>query len=113
MRFSRLLAAAVAVMLPACDSATAPGDGTGSGPGFVTVNDNEFLPATVHPAANGVVTWIWNGGDGHNVIFQDGIGNSTIKVIGVHTRNFMGAAAGTYAYACTEHPGMVGRVVVP
>jgi plastocyanin len=110
MRFSRLLAAAVAVMLPACDSATAPGDGAGS---FVTVDDNRFSPATIHPAANGVVTWIWNGSDGHNVIFQDGIGNSLIKTIGVHTRNFTGAAAGTYAYACTEHPGMVGRVVVP
>jgi plastocyanin len=113
MRFGRLLAVAVAVMLPACDSATAPGDGTGSGPGFVTVNDNQFSPETAHPAANGVVTWIWNGSAGHNVIFQDGIGNSFIKTIGIHTRNFTGAEAGTYAYACTLHPGMVGRVVVP
>jgi plastocyanin len=113
MRLSRLIAVAVAVILPACDGTTGPGDGTGSGAGFVSVIDDRFEPTTVHPAANGLVTWIWGGSYDHNVIFQDGIGNSILRTIGIHRRDFRDAAAGTYRYRCTLHAQMVGEVVVP
>jgi len=97
--------AAVVVTLPAC------GDPTG--PGYVTVDDNYFSPTTAHPAASGVVTWMWIGSNPHNVIFDDGIGNSITTTNGTHTRDFTGAAAGTYPYRCTLHLPMVGQVAVP
>jgi plastocyanin len=106
MRLSHLLVAAVVVTLPACGEPT--------GPGFVSVYDNSFSPTTVHPAANGVVTWVWSGGSNpHNVIFDDGVGNSITTTSGTHTRDFTGAAAGTYGYRCSLHVAMVGQVVVP
>lgn len=105
MRLGRLLVAAVVVTLPACGEPT--------GPGFVTVGDNYFSPATAHPAANGVVTWMWIGSNQHNVVFDDGVGNSIITTEGTHSRDFTGAAAGTYPYRCTLHLPMVGQVAVP
>jgi plastocyanin len=79
----------------------------------VTVNDNEFVPSTVHPGANGTVTWIWNGQMSHDVIFVNGMGRSGLMTIGIYQWDFTGAAAGDYLYYCSLHAGMTGRVVVP
>jgi plastocyanin len=96
---------ALVVTLAAC--------GEPFGPGSVFVYDNSFSPATVHPPASGVVTWIWNGSNEHNVIFDDNVGNSFTMANGTHTRDFTGAPERTYLYRCTVHPSMVGQVIVP
>jgi plastocyanin len=104
LRYALLVAGLGAV--PGCS-------GMGPGPGIVTVSDNIFEPRNVSPAADGTVTWIWNGSNAHDVIFADGIRNAPAMSQGVHTRDFSGSEAGTYAYQCTLHGGMVGTVVVP
>ena len=87
---------------------------TGPRQATVSVNDDEFVPPSIQPGANGVVTWIWAGTNPHDLIFADGMGGVPDAVSsGVYQRNFTGAAAGEYPYRCTLHAPMTGRVVVP
>ena len=54
------------------------------------------------------VTWTWVGNNPHNVT-ADGFASET-QVEGKFIQTF--DRAGSYAYACTIHPGMEGTVVV-
>jgi plastocyanin len=106
-RFHPVLAAA-ALFAVAC------GDSTSSSPGQVTVANNTFRPVSVHPDADGIVTWTWNsGGNQHNVTFDDLAPGSGNRGSGTFTRDFSTEPAGTYGYQCTLHGSMQGEVVVP
>lgn len=107
-------------LLAGCGSAystSGPSGGGGSGVGSVSVVNNAFSPATVHPDSTGMVTWTWNsGGVTHNVTFEDAITGSGNKTSGTFSQTF--ANPGTYRFRCTIHSsnftsGMHGVVVVP
>lgn len=75
--------------------------------------DFSFDPANVAIAVNGSVTWSNGTATAHNVTFASASGAPTN--IGDHTsgsnsRTF--STAGTFNYACTNHPSMTGQVVV-
>lgn len=79
----------------------------------VSVQDNQYTPATANITTGGTVTWTWSTGNyaSHSVTFADGNGSSPTKMSGTHTRSF--GTTGTYAYYCEVHgQGMSGTVVV-
>jgi Plastocyanin len=110
VRRSILLVALVAAA--ACSS-----DDGDSGPtpeGDVTVENNDFDPATLQVAAGSSVAWAWaSGASTHNVTFDDGEASGN-RSSGTYSRTF--ATAGTYPYHCTLHgtatSGMRGSVTV-
>lgn len=74
---------------------------------------NAFSPTGVTIARLGMVTWTNNTGVAHNVTFGLVTGaptNVPNLTTGSVSRSF--TAAGTFAYQCTNHPGMTGQVVV-
>ena len=85
------------------------GESAGSAePGSVSVVDNKFEPADIEVAPGDTVTWVWEGAVNHNVK-GEGFESPTQKD-GEYERQFN--SAGEYAYVCTLHPGMKGKVVV-
>lgn len=99
-----------------------PGDGTPSATANVSMTKtgdgyggdvNAFAPAAVTITRSGTVTWTNNTGLVHNVTFGTATGaptNIPDLAAGSASRSF--ATAGTFAYQCTNHPGMAGQVVV-
>lgn len=79
------------------------------GPTTVTLRDIEFQPAAVQVPAGTTVTWEWDDGDVVHDVAGDDFA-SELKADGEFTHTF--DTPGTYAYECTVHPGMVGRVIV-
>ena len=71
-----------------------------------------FDPEVVKVPVGGVVMWVNNSGNIHNVTFAD----TSIKPSTVMSKgdSFMVTfpKAGTYKYSCTYHPGMDGTVEV-
>ncbi len=109
----------VAAIVAACSSDSGTGSSAcgGGNPSAVSVCDNFFAPAASTLGAGAGVTWTWQGGNQHNVTFEDGQGSSTTRTSGSHNRTF--AAVGTFRYRCTIHSTgfgnagqMVGSVVV-
>jgi plastocyanin len=101
-----------------------PPNGT---PNSVVITNDDFTPLTLSTTVGSTVTWTWNActsqaagaGNGyststecetHQVVFDDGVGNSAVQSSGHSTRTF--AAAGTYPYHCSIHSTMTGTVVV-
>lgn len=81
----------------------------------VSVADNVFSPINAQVSAGTNVMWTWRGQIRHDVVFEDGMGSSSLQTSGTHARTF--ATAGTYRYRCTLHSngftnGMIGQVVV-
>jgi plastocyanin len=57
------------------------------------------------------VTWTWGGYQTHNVTFTDrNVGDGPDQAMGSFSKAF--ATAGVYAYHCTHHAGMNGKIVV-
>ncbi|HEU4799858.1 MAG TPA: plastocyanin/azurin family copper-binding protein [Gemmatimonadales bacterium] len=76
-------------------------------------NGLTFNPASVQVATGGEVTWEFEA-TGHNVTF-DAVAGAPADIGGSNadvsiSRTF--AAAGTFPYVCTIHPGMSGSVQV-
>ncbi len=111
---TRFVIVALLAAAAACGSGS-----TGGATGVVSVMNNSFNPTSVQPDLNHAVSWTWNsGGTLHNVTFEDLAPGSGDRGTGAFSRDFTGAAAGTYRYRCTIHSadfnsGMVGEVVVP
>ena len=77
----------------------------------VSMVDLAFTPAEVTVAAGEVVTWSNDAGQGHTATADDGSFDSA--EIGPGDRFVtVFAEAGVYAYHCTIHPRMTGRVIV-
>ena len=106
-----LLAAAALTLACGDDEPTAP-----NGPpdtNQVSVIDNSFNPSANRIDAGQTVTWTWNGGNPHNVTFDDGsLTNSQTQTQGTFEQTF--DAEGEFSYYCTVHGRAVmsGRVVV-
>lgn len=74
---------------------------------------NSFIPAVVAITRLGTVTWSNETGIAHNVTFAPAGGapaSIPSYTAGSVSRSF--TTAGTFAYQCTNHPGMSGQVVV-
>lgn len=99
--------------LVACgsDSPAEPTD-----PNTVNVGDNFFNPSTLQSSPGTTVTWVWIGGEPHDVTWVTaGLPNSATQTSGTHQVT-MPATAGDYDYYCTLHgsptSGMRGTVRV-
>jgi plastocyanin len=78
----------------------------------VTVADMAFSPGTVTVAVGETVTWTFADAVPHTSTSDDGFWDSGIRSGGAtYARKFK--SAGTFAYHCTIHPMMRGRVRVP
>jgi plastocyanin len=73
----------------------------------VAVRDYEFEPASLTIEAGTTVTWVWEGRAAHDVVGQGFESNDQTSGTFRHTFD----EQGTYAYECTIHPGMEGRIV--
>ncbi len=75
----------------------------------VALKNNLFTPSTVDVRRGGTVTWTWRDGKvPHNVKGKSF--ESEIKSSGTFKRTFK--SKGSFAYECTLHDGMVGKVLV-
>ncbi len=89
--------------------ADAAGQAPAIGVATIDIVDSNFLPASVRIAAGDEVTWRWLDSQDHNVVFDDGEASAG-RGNGTWSRTF--DRPGAYAYSCTLHVFMDGRVVV-
>ncbi|KAB1072494.1 cupredoxin domain-containing protein [Methylobacterium planeticum] len=112
-RSPRWLAAAVTV--PILTLATGQGalasERTGTDPAIIRIDNFTFGPETLTVAPGTTVTWV-NGDDiPHTVVAQNKLFRS--KTLDTDDRySFTFETAGEYAYFCSLHPHMTGKVVV-
>jgi plastocyanin len=76
----------------------------------VAAKDNRFTPAAIQVPAGTEVTWKFEDGFVPHDVKADGFSSGEPRRKGTFTHTF--AQPGTYAYHCTVHDGMTGRVVV-
>ena len=102
----RLALAGGAASLIACAASAAPS------PAEVTIGNFTFGPATLTVAPGTTVTWL-NGDDiPHTVVAADKAAFRS-KVLDSGERfSFTFVKPGTYAYFCSIHPHMTGKIVV-
>jgi plastocyanin len=84
---------------PAADGVTIP------------ISDYAFDSGTVTIQAGTTVTWINRDADGHTTTSDTGIWDSGEMAQG-DTYSFTFNDAGTFTYACMDHPSMVGTIIV-
>jgi plastocyanin len=117
----RLPALLVPVVLAATVVLAGCGGGGGGGGGGadaapvtgvteVAAKDNRFTPAAIQVPAGTEVTWRFEDGFVPHDVKADGFSSGEPRRKGTFAHSF--AQPGTYAYHCTVHDGMTGRVVV-
>jgi plastocyanin len=109
----RLLLPALAVLaLAACSGGgdgAAAADATPVKTSEVVAKNTRFNPAAIEIPAGTTVTWRFQDGAVPHDVKGDGFESKT-QSSGTYRHRF--DAPGTYAYRCTLHAGMKGRVVV-
>jgi plastocyanin len=108
MRTSRLLVALAALLLPLL-VAGAPARAAGA---TVTVADMAFSPARVRVGMGESVTWTFRDPISHSATSDDGFFD-TGAASGGASRSVRFPSAGSFAYHCSFHSTMRGRVTVP
>jgi plastocyanin len=107
---------AATVVLAGCGGGGGGGGGGGADTAPVTgvtevaAKDNRFTPAAIQVPAGTEVTWKFEDGFVPHDVKADGFSSGEPRRKGSFTHSF--AQPGTYAYHCTVHDGMTGRVVV-
>jgi plastocyanin len=106
---------AATVVLAGCGGAGGGGGGGAdaapvTGVTEVAAKDNRFTPAAIQVPAGTEVTWKFEDGLVPHDVKADGFSSGEPRRKGTFTHTF--AQPGTYAYHCTVHDGMTGRVVV-
>jgi plastocyanin len=100
----------------ACGALVLGGAGVGSAAAAPNVIKNvsmanyAFTPRTSKIKLNSKVVWTNNDTTGHNVLFTDFGTKRTVAPGNTYAHKF--TTAGTFAYHCSLHPGMTGKVVV-
>ncbi len=114
MRTPRVLVALVALALPLLSTAAAPAVPTDRAlaPAQVTVANMAFSSARVTVGVGETVTWTFKDPMSHTATSDNGFFD-TGAASGGATRSVRFRSAGTFAYHCSFHPSMVGRVAVP
>jgi plastocyanin len=104
-----LLPALAVVVLAACSGGDGAAAATPVKASEVVAKDTRFNPAAVEVPAGTTVTWKFQDGSVPHDVKGDGFESKT-QSSGSYQHRF--DAPGTYAYRCTLHSGMKGRVVV-
>ncbi|MEO6525798.1 MAG: plastocyanin/azurin family copper-binding protein [Gemmatimonadaceae bacterium] len=78
----------------------------------VDMLSNTFTPAAIRVAPSATVTFTNSDNRNHNVTFANNAAAATGNYSTGSKAVVMPATAGTYAYSCTIHSGMVGTVQV-
>jgi plastocyanin len=124
MRTARLFAVLTLVAVAGCGGSHAPkaggGTGTAAGPPAAQTftvhgNDNDqFAPQTITAKVGTLMLTLRNGGVPHNLTFSDPALHGIGVVSGAESKSttLTFDRPGTYAFVCTIHPGMDGKVVV-
>ena len=110
MRYIRLLTWLLLAWLVA-PAALAQNAAPASAPGIVIARDFMFAPLTVTVAAGTTVTWTNRDDEPHTVVSDTGLFRSGALDTN-ESFSFKFDKPGTYHYACSIHPRMVGTVVV-
>jgi plastocyanin len=90
-------------------AATPPDQPPVTGITTIQLHDRRFQPAAVQLPAGTTVTWQFTDGHRKHNVTGDGW-SSPLQSTRTYTHTFN--RPGAYAYRCTLHPGMEGRVVV-
>lgn len=99
--------AAVAILHPT----RAKSEGTKTASMEVRVDNFTFGPDTLTVPTNSTVTWVNKDDVPHVIASNDGLFKS--KALDTDDKySFTFTKAGTYAYYCSVHPKMVGKIVV-
>ncbi len=115
------LAAAILACGGSSDSTGPSGGGGGGGGGggagpvattAVEMKGSAFTPSAIKVASGATVTWTNSDGIDHNVTFDGAAVPASGNFSTGNKALTMPAAAGTYTYKCTLHPGMSGSVLV-
>jgi plastocyanin len=105
---------AATVVLAGCGGGGGGGGGADAAPVTgvteVAAKDNRFTPAAIQVPAGTEVTWRFEDAFVPHDVKADGFSSGEPRRKGSFTHSF--AQPGTYAYHCTVHDGMTGRVVV-
>ena len=105
---------AATVVLAGCGGGGGGGGGADAAPVTgvteVAAKDNRFTPAAIQVPAGTEVTWRFEDGFVPHDVKADGFSSGEPRRKGTFAHSF--AQPGTYAYHCTVHDGMTGRVVV-
>jgi plastocyanin len=106
--------AIAAVVVAGCGGDEGGGDAADAAPvGGVTevaAKDNQFTPPAIQVTAGTTVTWTFDDRFVPHDVTGDGFTSGDPRRGGSFTHTF--DRPGTYAYRCTLHDGMDGRVVV-
>jgi plastocyanin len=89
----------------------AKSQGSSSQPAEVKIDNFSFTPETLTVPANSAVTWINKDDVPHVIASNDGV----FKSKGLDTDDkysYTFTKPGTYAYYCSIHPKMTGKIVV-
>jgi plastocyanin len=113
----KLLFSGLALMLPLALATVlilhptrAKSEGAAS-PTEVRVDNFTFGPATLTVPVNSTVTWVNKDDLPHVIASTDGVFKS--KALDTDDKySYTFSKAGTYAYYCSIHPKMVGKIVV-
>ena len=82
-----------------------------SSPTEIRVDNFSFAPETLTVSINSTVTWVNKDDVPHVIASNDGLFKS--KALDTDEKySFTFSKAGTYAYYCSVHPKMVGKIVV-
>ena len=109
------LALGAALVLAGCGGDEGGGGGAdaaapATGVTQVAAKDNRFTPAAIQVPAGTEVTWTFKDGFIPHDVVGDGFTSGDPRRKGTFAHTF--DRPGTYAYHCTVHDGMTGRVVV-
>ena len=103
--------ALVMVALLASRPLIAKADETKAPPAEIKVDNFTFGPDTLTVAVNSTVTWVNKDDLPHVIASNDGLFKS--KALDTdQTYSYTFSKPGTYAYFCSIHPKMVGKIVV-
>lgn len=112
MRIAHLaISLAMVMLLPAGSLRVTAADQASAANAEVKIDNFSFVPNTLNVAAGTTVTWT-NGDDiPHTAVSTEGLFKS--KVLDTNEKfSYTFTKAGTYAYYCTIHPRMTGKIVV-
>jgi len=76
----------------------------------ILIKNFAFDPASITVKVGSTVRWVNQDSVPHRIVFADGADSTVLAGMQSWSRKF--DQAGTYDYACTIHPDMLGTVIV-
>jgi plastocyanin len=100
-----------ALLLAALGPCTLHADTASAASTIVMAKDFMFAPTSINVAAGSTVTWTNRDDEPHTVVSENGLFRSAALDTN-ESFSYRFEKAGTYRYACSIHPRMVGTIVV-